>query len=297
MPQPLHSNKKPVQHLDSDGHDINENPRKYYTMAAWQSLVRKMISGWPRRGRNLLELNCEDGFFLENFWEVGFDVTGQEQNPFLLNRARKRMGKKASIIQSNTEHLPYDDNSFDYVVCLHGFEWASDTRPIIAEAFRLAKHGVMLAFTNAVSWYGLQHHAKRLIRRKSTEEAVAKFMAGDEKAPYYVPMLNPFKILSQAKMQNKNAVFKWGSNLIGPAWSWRYGFLCSHVNMLALPLPLGVFAVLRADLSPMAAGTSLLLHSKHKGNSASRRVLGELGSNKMPGAASIGDSEPRGQPR
>lgn len=61
-----------------------DSPRGAFALTQETRLLQKMLSAWPRRGHSLLEVGCGTGRFLEFFWENGFDATGCDRNPAML---------------------------------------------------------------------------------------------------------------------------------------------------------------------------------------------------------------------
>jgi hypothetical protein len=199
-----------------------------------------MASGWPRRGHNLLEFFCADGYFLDMFWQSGFDVTGQDQSPNLLSQARQRLKNTADLTQAHPEHLPYDDRSFDYVVCLAGMEFAENPPAMVREMFRLATHGVLLAFPS--SW-SLHFLGRFLGRRRPGQK-------------FFSPVLisNMIRRADESGRGKSN----WSSTLLGPGWTWGCQRL-TRVNLFTCPLPLGAVSMVRVDFDPPLGASSRIL--------------------------------------
>lgn len=230
-------------------------PQGSVALAAQQALLRGLIACWPRRGHRLLQIGCGAGIFLEILWEAGFDVSGQEPDQELARRAASRLGRRAEISLGSQEHLPFDDQSFDYVVCLNNLEFAADPWAVLREALRLASRGLLLSFPNAASLRGFGG----LFRRGS---------AGDQgSGPAGLgrgKVLAPWKVWNFIRKEGPPSRLTWGSTLLGPAFSWRDNALGRKLNCASLPLPLGACAMLRLDLHPACAGTPLLLNGKKK---------------------------------
>ena len=47
-------------------------------------LLERMTAAWPRRGQRLVEIGCGTGVFLEVLHQSGFDVTGLDASPHML---------------------------------------------------------------------------------------------------------------------------------------------------------------------------------------------------------------------
>lgn len=258
-------------------------PDGEHALAAQHLLLRRMISGWPRRGHNLLELCSGSGHFLESFWEAGFDVTGQEHDQGLVRQSRRRLGNRVSITLNRPERLPFDDQSFDYVACLNGLEFAENPEELIKECFRLASLGLLVAFPSSLSLRGLGLFLSGLSGRTgrralegdrrrvggAADSAAQEATNDDPDVCAEDPILtygafrrfSPFRIMSLARKYSPPARVSWGSVLGGPAWSWNAGSLCGKLSMISLPFPLGACAMLRLDFAPAYTGTLLPLRA------------------------------------
>ena len=242
----------PAQKQQKQGQHILKG-RAAFTLAARQLLVHKMVYGWRRRGQTLLEVNCGAGFFLDGFWEAGFNVNGQEKDRDLAQNARDRLGGKAEIALASPEHLPYEDDFFDYAVCVNGMDNINTPNPqnVMAEMLRVASKGVLIAFSNIFSAYGLGY-------------VLSGKIAPQDGGAFPQHPINSFRLWSMLRKEIGQDRISWGSNLLGPAWSWGSGseFLGRVLrawNLASVPFPLGAFAVMRVDLAPAVAGNQILI--------------------------------------
>lgn len=223
-----------LPNADSEPPVSAQTRQDQFAYTARMALLRKAVSGWPRRGHRLLELNCGQGEYLEQLWHAGFDVTGNERDNCLRALA---LEKRLDVVGGSPALLPYEDESFDYVVCLHGLEDDQTRGEVIAEAFRLAGLGVLMGFANARSLQAIFSRVHRTRMRCTSPGSVAAL----------------------AKLQNKAKRSSWLSNLLLPAGFWRDDALCSGLNLISLPFPLGAFCLLKVDFAPSVAGNMLLL--------------------------------------
>lgn len=233
---------------------------------ALELLARRMSSGWPRRGHSLLELYCANGYFLEMFWQSGFDVTGQDQSPELLAKSRERLRNAAEFTQANPEQLPYDDGHFDYVVCLAGMDFAEDPPALVKEMFRVAAKGVLLAFPSSWSLHCLGSFIARKRRAQSVNNAPKRFYS-------------PLKISTMLN-QAGDGTSNWASALIGPAWSWKLRWM-RWLNQVHFPFPFGAISMVRVDLEAPLAGDGLIVGGKRSfKREAATSSLGRMSKNK-----------------
>jgi SAM-dependent methyltransferase len=223
-------------------------------LQAQQRLLRKMLAPWAgsgegRREPSLLELFCGSGFFLAQCCRDGFNVSGQEHDLALVQSARSRLGRKAEIIQNNPEQLPFNDQSFDYVICVNGLEFARDARAILREALRLAIQGMLIAFPNSWSLRGVETLGKKY--PQGAEVHHVPYGAHKKFAPVTI-----WNLLHKLEVR---ASLTWRSTLLGPGCTWKDNPFCKRLNTLALPIASGSSVMLRLDFAPSLAGTPLLL--------------------------------------
>ena len=92
----------------------------------------------------LLDVGCGGGFLSEEFARIGFDVTGIDPSPVLLEAAREHAAHDSLMIRyikGYGEKLPLEDNCFDFVACCDVLEHVNDLEKVIGEISRVIKPG------------------------------------------------------------------------------------------------------------------------------------------------------------
>ncbi|MDR1855662.1 MAG: class I SAM-dependent methyltransferase [Desulfovibrio sp.] len=133
----------------SPGGGLNKAARKLI-IRRQTGLLQECTTGWPRRDKSLLEINCGRGTFAMLLWEWGYDVTVTEPSPELRATAEERCGDRVAVEAASDDHLPFDDESFDWVV-LHAIHGERPIEDAIEEAIRVASSGVAVTFWNSLS--------------------------------------------------------------------------------------------------------------------------------------------------
>jgi SAM-dependent methyltransferase len=194
----------------------------------------------------MLVMGAGSGDFIEQLWEAGFDITGQENDPAFLAAAKARMGTRAEFVLSAPDHLPFDDCAFDYAVIVAAYEFWDNPEAVLEEINRVACSGAVLIFPNAWSLFGLECR----LSRNNPLCASAKAL-----------LQNPKNIwqLCRRVFGKERTRIAWSSVLPGTTHTWKHGRFFHALNSLRCPLPLGAFAGLHIDFGPMYAGTPLLL--------------------------------------
>lgn len=226
--------------------DWQKSKNGAFALARCNDMLRGLLSGWPRRSRSVLVFNAGSGEFLETLWEAGFDVTGQDSDLGFLEQARQRLGKRADFVLSAPDHLPFDDNSFDYAVAVAALEFWDNPEAVLREIDRLACSGAILIFPNAWSLF----HLECRLRKKNPLCASA------------LPLMqNPFRLLRLVRRVYGKKKTAWASVLPAISATWRPGRLFHPLNAPQIPLPLGAFAGLRIDFGPLYTGTPMVLRA------------------------------------
>jgi len=206
----------------------------------------------------MLDVGCGTGVFSEFLWESGFDVTCLAQSQSMLESAQARLGPKASYQVGTAGHLPFDDQTFDYVALLGAPEDMTAPRAALEEALRVAARGVVLGFFNACSLARL-----------------ARFFPGGGRMPQ-ARWLGPADLWRLARCLPDIRRVRFGAVLLGPPLSWRSGRICSFCNTLRIPLPVGAYVAFSIALGPSLPLTALPLRLSKGGlGEASPQALRE----------------------
>jgi len=80
----------------------------------------------PGKGERILDIGCGTGNHVLLFYRLGFDVTGLDASPYMLDVARSRLGDKASLKIGRAEDLPFEDNEFDLATLIFTLEFLDD---------------------------------------------------------------------------------------------------------------------------------------------------------------------------
>lgn len=123
----------------------------------WVQTLKNLVPGrlkWFDRhidwqGKDVLDLGCAGGFMAEALAERGAHVTGIDPASDAIDAARDhaRAGKLRIAYDVGVgEALPYDDASFDAVVCVDVLEHVADLHRVLSEIARTMRPGGLLLF-------------------------------------------------------------------------------------------------------------------------------------------------------
>lgn len=194
--------------------------------SAQRALLQKALAGWPRRAAPLLAVNCGAGEFLPFLWQAGFDLMATEADRELREAARQRHVPDLAIYASEDADLPFENESFDWVIVHLRSGEKTRVEAASREAFRVARRGLMLAFWNENS---LPLVLWRMIHRQK----------------WPAPAANWHKVWFAAKSQGGK--ISGLAILSGPVSTWRSPRLFTWLNRQVSFLPLGAWAIVRVD--------------------------------------------------
>lgn len=118
----------------------------------WVRTLKNLVPGrlaWFDRqidwtGKRVLDLGCAGGFMAEALASKGARVTGIDPAAEAIAAARAHADKAGHEIRYDTgvgEDLPYEDESFDAVVCVDVLEHVTDLDRVIGEVVRVLEPG------------------------------------------------------------------------------------------------------------------------------------------------------------
>ena len=102
------------------------------------------VRGLPEVER-ALDLGCGDGRLTEELNAA--EVVGADVSPVALERARRRVPGATFTELEPDAPLPFDDGSFDLLLCAETLEHVRDVQLLLSEARRVLRPGGTLALT------------------------------------------------------------------------------------------------------------------------------------------------------
>jgi SAM-dependent methyltransferase len=94
----------------------------------------------PEPGGPVLEVGCGEGRVLRDLKERGYDLTGLDASPSLLEAARGA-DPDGRYVLGRAEDLPFEDDSFDLVVAYNVLMDVEDMPQAVAEIARVLRPG------------------------------------------------------------------------------------------------------------------------------------------------------------
>ncbi|WP_150309033.1 class I SAM-dependent methyltransferase [Planctomonas psychrotolerans] len=93
-------------------------------------------------GREVLDAACGPGFYTEELLARGASVEAFDGSAEMATLARRRVGNSVDVrVASLDDPLPYDDDSFDLVLCALAIHYAADRAATFREFHRVLRAG------------------------------------------------------------------------------------------------------------------------------------------------------------
>ena len=118
----------------------------------------------PQPGERVLDIGCGTGNHLLFLSKLGLDINGIDASPYMIDRARERLGRRSTLKTGVAEDLPFDDNEFDLACLTNTLEFLDDPLPALREAGRVANRRIFIGVMNSLSWYCLFNKLQGLFR-------------------------------------------------------------------------------------------------------------------------------------
>ena len=106
---------------------------------------RFLVSRLPRDGGHVLDVATGTGLVAAELLRRGFAVTGVDQSPEMLARARERFGPRIELVVSSAERLPFTEASFDHLTVTYLLRYVDDPATTLAELARVVRPGGVVA--------------------------------------------------------------------------------------------------------------------------------------------------------
>lgn len=106
---------------------------------------RLLVSQLPRDGGHVLDVATGTGLVAAALVERGFRVTGLDQSPEMLARARTRFADSVELVEAPADALPFANATFDHLTFTYLLRYVDDPGRTLAELARVVRPGGVVA--------------------------------------------------------------------------------------------------------------------------------------------------------
>lgn len=100
---------------------------------------RFLVDRLPRDGGQVLDVATGTGLVAQVLLARGFRVTGLDQSPEMLVRARERFSDRVELVEGSADELPFDDAAFDHLTFTYLLRYVDDPAATLAELARVVR--------------------------------------------------------------------------------------------------------------------------------------------------------------
>jgi|SRR5215469_10267178 len=111
----------------------------HYSRQRLDALLDRYIPGCGQ-GLRLLDVGCGTGSHIARYGARGFYAAGVDGSEKMLEHARAA-NPTAVLELADVEHIPFEDASFDFVLCVEVLRYLADAAPCISEMARVLRPG------------------------------------------------------------------------------------------------------------------------------------------------------------
>lgn len=138
---------------DKWGKEYDEDAAHNIAIIKVHPVVLDLIKDEPQKDVGL-DLGCGTGILLAEISQFSKEITGVDYSDGMLNEARKKqsMGAKIRFVKADlNKKLPFDNDSFDYVIAVLTLHHLENLEEIYQEIFRVLKTNGFLIFDEFVT--------------------------------------------------------------------------------------------------------------------------------------------------
>ena len=106
---------------------------------------RFLVSRLPSGGGRVLDVATGTGLVAAALLERGFEVTGLDQSPDMLDLAQRRFAGRVELVEGSADDLPFPDASFDHLTFTYLLRYVDDPASTMRELARVVRPGGTIA--------------------------------------------------------------------------------------------------------------------------------------------------------
>lgn len=209
---------------EARGYDIDVlegNLGKRYVNEIEKNIIEREV----KNVKNILDVGIGTGRFSKILIDKNITVTGLDISEEMLKAAEEKLGEKVELFLGDAENIPFNDNSFDGIVCMRVFKYFKNHEKALREFNRICKKNGLVIFgaANSISYQSVINFISKIFYKVGIKRQ-------------YSSSLNLISLRKLKKLLNENdfRVIKIEKNIKLPYFI--YGFINSKAFLRFLVL-------------------------------------------------------------
>lgn len=116
----------------------NEKSRAFWESGSRSTIVPFVKKYFPQDSK-IADIGCGDGYGSFKLNQAGFDVTGLDISPKMIEKANEVATENLQFVVGDLAALPFSDGCFDGIVAINSLEWTEDPLHSLQELQRVLK--------------------------------------------------------------------------------------------------------------------------------------------------------------
>ncbi|MBM7554312.1 class I SAM-dependent methyltransferase [Thalassobacillus pellis] len=117
----------------------NENSKNMWDEGSRQTII-PFFQQYVSPGDKVADIGCGDGYGSFKLHQSGYDVTGVDIAPEMIERAKQQVSAdELTFVQGEMTELDFSDESFDAVMAINSLEWLETPAKGLAELKRIVR--------------------------------------------------------------------------------------------------------------------------------------------------------------
>lgn len=134
----INAKEKTKQHFDNTAQNYNDSEDGRFVEPMYDAIVEEIQKSPSGK---ILDVGCGNGNLFMILPEDKYEMFGIDFSENMILESKHNCGKRASFSVADAERLPFDDNTFDIVVCNASFHHYIHPDEVLREMHRVLRDG------------------------------------------------------------------------------------------------------------------------------------------------------------
>lgn len=132
----MNAKEKTKDHFDKTASDYNNSSDGKFVEGMYDVLVTEILKS--ERGR-ILDVGCGNGNLFKLLPDGKYELHGIDFSKNMIDEAKRTCKNPSTFAVADAESLPFDDDSFDIIVCNASFHHYTNPNAVLKEMHRVLK--------------------------------------------------------------------------------------------------------------------------------------------------------------